>query len=225
MNLREIARTPFMLKVMVEVLPSIAAETFSEENLLQTKAFTNYNFIEQFINRAIYLNAQMKSTASLKTEGKKDANELEENKVLKPLVTQIRQQLRNLALKLSGYSLNSSIIKAPESELDPSILELNSLVRWDKNFSTLKFCDSLVMEYLVAEQIKEELISLSAAYLTKDKSVIQKEIFLNQRLLKLRAAAPTMIVQILCDAVENKEISTDLLYNLVYLSRQEPEEL
>ena len=217
---REIARTPFMLRVMVEVLPSIAAETLSEENLLQTKAFTNYYFIEQFINRVIYLNAQMKSAASIKTEGKRYANKLEENKVLKPLVTQIRQQLQSLALKLSGYSLNSSYIKAPESELDFSILELNSLVKWDNNFSTLRFRDSLVMEYLVAEQFKEELAGLSAAYLTKDKSVIQKEILLNQRLLKLRATAPTMIVQILCDAVENKEISTDLLYNLVYLSRQ-----
>ena len=76
------------------------------------------------------------------------------------------------------------------------------------------------MEYLVAEQIEEELIGLSASYLTKDKLVIQKEILFNQCLLKLRATPQTMIVRILCDAVEDKEISTEFLYNLIDLSRQ-----
>ena len=91
-----------------------------------------------------------------------------------------------------------------------SVLESNFLLEWNESDSSLKFRDSLIMEYLVAEQIKEELIHLTAASLTKEKITIQKEILLNQRLLKLRAPQ-NMTIQILCDAVKEGKISTNLL--------------
>ena len=57
-GLREIARTPFMLKVIAGVLPSIAAENPAEQDLSQAKTFMDYQLIERFIDRAIQLNAQ-----------------------------------------------------------------------------------------------------------------------------------------------------------------------
>ena len=51
-GLREIARTPFMMKVIVEALPSIVAENFSGQDQLQAKTLTAQHLIERFIDRA-----------------------------------------------------------------------------------------------------------------------------------------------------------------------------
>ena len=107
-----------------------------------------------------------------------------------------------------------------EIKVERSVLEFNSLIRWNESDSSLRFRDPIIMEYLVAEQIKEELIRLTAASLTKGKNVIQKEILLNQHLLNLRASQ-NMTIQILCDAVKEEKISIDLLYSIIDLSRQE----
>ena len=132
---------------------------------------------------------------------------------------EIKQQLQSLAFKLSRYSSKSSISLVPENNVERSVLESNSLIEWNENDSRLRFRDSLIMDFLVANQIKEELIHLTAASLTKEKIVIQKEILLNQHLLNLRASN-NIAIQILCDAVKEKKISTDLLYNIIDLSRQ-----
>ena len=151
---------------------------------MQAKTLTAYDLIEQFIGRAIQLNAQLRLAAQTKAKSEGVANELEKAEVTKHLTMEIRQQLQSLALKLSGYSSKSSISLAPEINVEHSVLESNSLVEWNENDSRLRFKDSLIMEYLVAEQIKEELIHLTAASLTKEKTTIQKEILLNQHLLK-----------------------------------------
>ena len=70
-ELREMARTPFMLKVIVEVLPSIATENISKQALLRAKTLTAYNLIEQFIDRAIQLNAQLRLAAKLKQKARR----------------------------------------------------------------------------------------------------------------------------------------------------------
>ena len=58
-GLREIARAPFMLKIIVKLLHSIAHSiappaptNISEKNLSQAKSLTAYHLIEQFIDRA-----------------------------------------------------------------------------------------------------------------------------------------------------------------------------
>ena len=124
-----------------------------------------------------------------------------------------------LALKLSGYSSKISISTASEIKVERSVLELNSLVEGSENDSSLRFYDLLIMEYLIAEQIKEELIRLSEALLAKENTVIHKDILLNQQYLKLRAPQ-NMTLQILCDSVKDKRISTKLLFNIIDLSRQ-----
>ena len=141
-GLREIARIPLMLKMMVEVLPSIAADSISYQDQSQAKTHISYQLIKQFI------------------DGRNKSN------------------------------------------------------------SSLRFHDPLILEYLVAEQIKEELIRLSIALFKNEKLVIQEELLLNQHLLNLRAPQ-NMTIRILCDAVKVGEISNELLFNIVNLSRQE----
>ena len=218
-GLREMARTPFMLKVIVEVLPGIVTESISEQKLLQAKTLTAYHFIEQFIDRAIQLNTQLRLAALTKAKSDGVANELEKAEAIKCFTIEIRQQLQSLALKLSGYSSKSSISLTPEINVERSVLESNSLLEWNESNSSLRFRDSLVMKYLVAEQIREELVQLTAASLTKEKIMIQKEILLNQHLLNLRTPQ-NLTIQILCDAVKKEKISTELLFNIIDLSRQ-----
>ena len=220
LELREMARTPFMLKVIVDVLPSIAAESnIPKHQLVQARTLTDYHLTERFIDKAIQANDQLKLATSIKTESEEGANKSEKAEVREHLTSDIKQQLQSLALRWSGYSLNSSISTAMGSKVEHSVLELNFLVEWSKSLSSWKFYDTLVMEYLVAEQIKQELIHLTAAYLTKEKITIQESILLNQHLLKLRSPQ-NITIRILCVAVEDKRISTDLLYDLIDLSRQ-----
>ena len=218
-GLRKIARTPFMLKVIVEVLSRIIPENISEQAPLEPKTLTGYQLIEQFIDNAIFLNAQLRLAALTKKESDEDANKLEKDKTTINLATEIRQQLQSLALELSRYSSNPSISTALKIKVEHSLLESNSLLECNENNSNLRFHDSLIMEYLVAEQIREELVQLTAASLVKEKLMIQKELLLNQHLLNLRASQ-NMTIQILCNAVKEKKISTDLLYNIIDLSRQ-----
>ena len=169
-KLRDIARMPFMLKVIVEVLPNISAENIFIQDPLKAKTLTDYQLIERFIDKAIHLNAQLSLAASTKTEKKEGAEELENPEILNHTKLEIRQQLQNLALKLSGYSLNSSIDTAPGTQVKHSVLELNSLLEWNENLAIFRFRHSFVMEFLVAEQIKEELINLAAASPTEGKN-------------------------------------------------------
>ena len=224
-KLKDVARTPFMLKVIVEVLPSIPAEYVSNQDPLQTKALTIYQLIERFIDKAIHLNAQLSLNASTKTERKEDAEELEKAEVLNTVKSEIRKQLQRLALKLSGYSLNPSTNAALEFKVENSVLGMNSLLKWNENLAIFKFRHALVMEFLVAEQIKEELIHLSGALLKKEKTTIQKDMLLNQHLLKLRAALNNLTIRIIHDAVKDKQISPDLLYSIIDLSRQKEKNL
>ena len=218
--LRVMARTPFMLKVIVEVLSSIVTENISKQAPLRAKTLTAYHLIEQFIDRAIQLNAQQRLAALTRTNSEEGANELEKAEVTKNLAMEIRQQLQTLALKLSGYSSKTSISLALEINVERSVLESNSLIEWNENDSRLRFKDSLIMDFLVANQIKEELIYLTAVSLAKEKPTIQKEILLNQRLLNLRAALQNLNIRIICDAVKDKRIPSDLLLKIIDLSRQ-----
>ena len=98
-GLRKTARTPFMLRIMVEVLPIIVAKNISEQDQLKPKTLTAYHLIKQFIDIAIQLNAQLRLAALAKTKSEESANELEKADVTKLLTTEIRQQLQNLAIK------------------------------------------------------------------------------------------------------------------------------
>ena len=122
-------------------------------------------------------------------------------------------------MKHSGYSSNSSTSFVPKVELERSVLELNPLIEWDKSLSEFKFRYSLVMEFFVAEKIKQELIRFTAASLTKEPVKIQEDILLNQDLIRFRTRT-NLTIQILCDAIKDERISTDFLYDLVGISRQ-----
>ena len=50
-GLREVSRTPFILKVSVEVLPSIVTENISKQTPLQAKTLTAYDLIERFVTK------------------------------------------------------------------------------------------------------------------------------------------------------------------------------
>ena len=71
-GLRETARTPFMLKVIVYLLSSAAAEKISDPNPLQQKTPNNFYLIEQFIERVIQSDAQLILTALTETKSEED---------------------------------------------------------------------------------------------------------------------------------------------------------
>ena len=78
-TLREIARTPFMLKVIVEVLLSIAAKSIYDQDLLQARILTSYQLIDRFTDRAIQSNAQRALAIPTGTESEEDANKSEKS--------------------------------------------------------------------------------------------------------------------------------------------------
>ena len=85
-KLREIARTPFMLKIIVELLPRIVTEhTLIKRGLLHSNNLAHLLLIERFIDEAIYSNARLGITTSSKKESEKNTHEQEEkNQNIRP---------------------------------------------------------------------------------------------------------------------------------------------
>ena len=192
-NLRELARIPFVLKVIVTVLAGIEEE--DQQASIQREDLSRYYLIERYYNKV----------------GCDD----DQNK-------KIDQGLRSLALELSGYRVNPTKKCYIGSNDQISLLLLTNLIEWDNQNSRYKFCNPMIQELLIAKEIEEELTQLDAITLTTSNEKAPnkyKEILLNQYPLR-SGMNDNLIIQALAETVRDERISKDLLLNLINLSRQ-----
>ena len=208
-DLRELARMPFMLKVIAELLFSPYFD-ISCSALKQLKPFSSYYLIESFINMKLQFDFEQRLTSSVTAKNEGEGDQSEEIQAREQYIKIMKHQLRSLALELAGYSINSANKSISRNINETLVTESNSLIEWDSNLSTIKFRYPFIMEFLVAEQIKEEIIQQKST----SPITIQKEILLNQQMVS------GLTLMFLSDAVNDERISADQLMDLVKLSGQ-----
>ena len=218
---REIARIPFMLSIILQILPNIALNGIDT----QPKMFSRRFLMESFVDGAIRsISKDILDTSACieyQEESKYDTQEeeiLQEEKVWKKLM----QGIQNLALKLHGYSINTAGIECG-LENNSYLLKLHPLVACDKNQSRLKFSFPLVLEFLLAKSIVEEINGIIPLK-QNEQLIVPKEFLFNQRLLKSNAS-DAIILFFLRDAIRDQKLAIDQLKNLIYLSLQKNLEL
>jgi len=258
-NLKEHARIPFMLWVIVEVLASIANEEIDQRyitpaliNEMESKKDLNYDkikeeedigaekgpesyklkilsrrfLIDSFVNQIIKSVAQKNVAASKIPENKGGAKQKQEEiVVVESLAERIKQQVQNLALRLSNYSINTATDAATNMhDDDSSLLELYPLIKeCDGSLPQFSFNYPFLQEFFIAKKIEEELIEFTKSSHKGKSMKVPTEFLLNQRLLN-RGASSNMIILFLRDAVRDERIAADQFVSLILLSQQKEED-
>ena len=203
-GLRDIARIPFMLKVIVAVLPSIASDSNYKQDLENLKPLSKYQLIENFV-----VKISLKNVQDTKSKG---TNEAELS------VVRMNEVLKAFALKVSEDDKNLRATPIANKD-DISILEQSDLVVWDKQLSQFRFRYPLIFEFLIARQLEEEVIEIAKVFTSKESPKLEKDFYFNRWPLAKNTCLH-MTLAFLCDAVRDGKITTAQLLSIVYLSRE-----
>ena len=227
-HLREIARMPFMLWVICEVLPKMTSENFEKlgkDGSTQVKTLVMRFLLEYFVSQTTKTNlkrtAETTDSSANQKECKSDLEEEEkENQIVDPYIEAINRQAQNFALRSGGYTVNE--IKTQGEVIDGSslTLKLHPLAQWDSNQSRAKFQYPWIREFYIAKSIEEEIRGKVPSSAVQDgKLEIPRDLLINQRLLT-NGASNAIVLLLLRDAVNDKRLTTEQLMKLVELSRE-----
>ena len=223
-HLREIARVPFMLCIICQVLPkktSKETRELSGDDSLQSN-IRRIQFLRHiFVSETIKANAKKTSEttdSSKDQEESKSALEEVRNQNVDSYVEAIHQQTQNFALRSSGYSINERKIQYEIID-DPSlILKLHPFVKWDNNDFRVKFQFPFIREFYIAKSIAEEIREkVPSSAIQEGKLEIPRDLLINQRLLTY-SASNSIVLFLLRDAVKDNILSAEQLMNLIKLS-------
>ena len=219
-GLRDLARVPFFLWIMCQVLPKIAntkadGQNNDENDSQPAKVVLSSRFlIDFFVDEAIRSIVKKQLAAS---ESSENQNENGRNQQVEDRIKQKRQQMQHLALKLGGYSLNTSADDDGVTD-DPSAFRLLPFIEWDGQSDRIKFSYPFLFEFFVAKGIEEEINELIPSD-TDEQPKVSKQLLINQRHLS-NAGSDAIITLFLRDAIKDEILSSDKLLNLIYLSRK-----
>ena len=174
------ARIPYILKVISNVLPSIISEDSQKMNLEQPSTLRVHQLIERFVDQSIKSEVLRSLNASANSEIPQTDKISEEQEELNQNLKRVKQQAQRLALELNDYPTNKLSSEADIKAL--SLLPgLCSLVEWNSSQSQVRFRHPLVMEYFVSKQIEEELHEANIALQNK-KGEVHKEMSIFNKL-------------------------------------------
>mgnify|MGYP000917514547 FL=1 len=216
-NLREIARMPFLLSIIADVLSDGESRDDTETHLTtRPVAVSRRALVDHFVNQLIKAVAQSngkEDQESKHSQGKEDKTELND------LIQEIKQQAQNLALAIFNSPINSEAAEEEKNDFSP-ILEAALATKSDEtNYGTLRFRFPLLLEFFVAKSIEDEINKLTAL---PQNEIIKglHESLINKRLLTTRAE-DSKIILFLQDALKDKSLSPEQLLNIIQLSRRE----
>ena len=229
-NLRDLARVPFLLWIMCQILPKLAKMSVCQINGMnqtQLETVSKRFLIDCFVNEAIKSNLKiaLENSDSLNNQQERvnGQKENEDNQQISLQTEQIMRQAQVLALRLEGYQISERTSRDPKIDDLFLISNLRPLVTWDSHHSRVKFCLPFIREFLIGKSLEEEI----REYVPSDQNQefeIPKDALINQRLLTI-AASNFHVVRFLSDALKDDILSSNQLMKLVYLSRRKDKEL
>lgn len=224
LELRDIARTPFILWIMFQILPKIATTQsglIRDMNSTQQKIISRRFLLDFIVNEVIRSIAKERVSLSNSSEKQEESKNIqkEENQQGEPHVKEIKQHILNFALRKLGYSLNQLVSESEKNDDDDfSALKLHPLIAIDKTTSRAKFGYPFLIEFLIAKSIEEEINEIVPSIIKDEQLKIPNELLINRRLLT--SAASVSIIDLLCDTIKDGTLTTNHFINLIYLSRQ-----
>jgi uncharacterized protein YjbI with pentapeptide repeats len=222
-QLREIARIPFMLWIIYQILPKLVTNEFEQINEMKStypqsrrKRFLIESFVNEVIQSMAKENLDESKRSANKEESKNSRKEEDQHQAVLH-IKEIRQQAQTFALKSRGYVISKSNYERNQHN-DPSVLKIHPLVKWDNSNYQLRFDHQLLLEFLIAKRIEEEISQIRSS--TQDERLkIKKDLLINQRLLTSEASDLT-VAFFLIDAIKDKRLTSSQFINLIHLSRE-----
>ena len=212
-KLRDIARIPFILWLMVDILPEIAAHGSENGDANQPENMSMRFLIESFVRKVITSILTQKLTDS-ESSVKPNSSDNSENDKLNHRTREIILQLQNFALTMSGIPRSKEIIQeASTSNYDASLLELYPLIQSDHTSGNIKFRCPLLIEFFVAQSIGEEIREVTTP--SQDSDVKVSEEFLLNRKYLTRKELHNPIFYFLFEALKDKKYEAEQLVKLI----------
>ena len=227
-HLREIARVPFMLCIICQILPKMTSEEariLSGDDSLQSKV-RRIRFLRDFVvSETIKTNLESTMDSSKnpeETEESKSVHEEVRNQKIDSYIEAINRQTQGFALRLSGYSINERKTQYEVIDDPSSILNLHPFAKWGSKDFRVQFQYPFIREFYIAKSIAEEIrekVPSPSSALQDEKLEISRDLLINQRLLTC-GASNSIVLLLLRDAVNDKRLTTEQLMKLVEISRE-----
>ena len=221
-----IAKNPFILWILANILPDIAAERIKLGNkAYQLKVLSTRAIIERFVNKILKSASEKRVTSLEKSENSIEnvtSAEVKEQEAKYLLVRlhmgRFRHQAQAFALKSSGYSIKHITHMAELEENDAALLELHPIFKWEDKLSKVRLSSQLFVDFFAAESIQEEVAAFGDGILS-----ISEELLLNQKLLTKKPLFSNIIL-FLTLAVKDEKLTTNNFLSLIMSSRQSQKE-
>ena len=216
-KLRSFARIPSMLWIMTIASHNVSSHSLQgffkadfDQPKITTRFFIDY-FVSKILTSIIVRNLVQSNNCSSSGEA------INESEVASH-VLQLKLQAQKLALRLSGYSIESAATTRMEKNNELSWLESSPLIQQNSSQSRLTFRCPLLQDFFLAKIIEETTIEA----VTSTQQKISEELPLNQKYLT-GSSAYSVIFKLLTEAIGYEKLKADHFIQLIHLLLQNDE--